>query len=234
MASTTQKLELGFYDPHTRRSVVGYQPDGSPLWLTWRDSGGVLLVGDTGAGRTYLLNKLLDGVEGDVDVTTFNVATVGSDGAVAHLRDIVRSFAQPAPARPRLVVVHAVEALTRSKALELWEAATIVARIGRTHNVAVLVSAQSAYSTPYSFTESAATILALRQRDSRNAGALPYDMRAAVRVTAELPHGQFPLVMFTRRSGVETTFPLPEPHTACDCVARATALLDEHAAHSAA
>lgn len=228
MTSTTQKLDLGFYDPRTRRSIVGYQPDGSPIWLTWRDSGGIVLVGDTGAGRTYLLDALLRGMVKDVDVSTFNVAT--DDHVVEVLRDVSRSFATPSATsnHPRLFVIDGV--VRGIGTSDLWDAIDAIARFGRTHNVAVLVSAQSASSIPGGFTESAATILGLRQRDSRNVDTLPEDMRAAVRAASELPHGQFPLVMSTWRAGVETTFPMP---MSCDCVQRATALLSEHAAHVA-
>lgn len=65
--------------------------------------------------------------------------------------------------------------------------------------------------------------------------ALPYDMHAAVRAARDLLRTEYPLVVSTWRSGVVTSFPMPEPHSpACDCVERATALLTEHATHSAA
>lgn len=65
--------------------------------------------------------------------------------------------------------------------------------------------------------------------------ALPYNIHAAVRVARGLPHTEYPLVVSTWRSGIATNFPMPETHSIdCDCVERATALLTEHATHSAA
>lgn len=232
---THAPLALGFYDPHTHRSVVGYQPNGSPIWLTWRDSGGVVLVGDTGAGRTYLLNALLRGMEQDVDVTTYNVADEGTDAAVDALRALADSFGGTTPKRPRLKVIHAVEAVTGDRKGELWDAASVVARHGRIHNSTILISAQGASYVPSRILGESATLLALRQRSDRHVNALPEGMHAAVRVARDLPHTEHPLVVSTWRSGVVTSFPMPEPHSpSCDCVERATALLTEHATHSAA
>lgn len=231
---THAPLALGFYDPHTHRSVVGYQPNGSPIWLTWRDSGGVVLVGDTGAGRTYLLNALLRGMEQDVDVTTHNIADEGTDAAVDTLRALADSFGGTTPKRPRLTVID-VESITGDGKGDLWDAASVVARHGRSHNSTILISARGASHIPSRLLGESATTVALRQRSDRHVDALPYDMHAAVRAARDLPHTEHPLVMSTWRSGVVTNFPMPEAHSPnCDCVERATALLTEHASHSAA
>ncbi|UBV14982.1 hypothetical protein [Mycolicibacterium fortuitum] len=231
---THAPLPLGFYDPHTHRSVVGYQPNGSPIWLTWRDSGGVVLVGDTGSGRTYLLNALLRGMEQDVDVTTHNIASDGTEAAIGKLRALADSFGGTAPKRPRLTVID-VEAVMGDNVSDLWDAASVVARHGRSHNSTVLISARGASYVPSRILGESATILALRQRSDRHVNALPEGMHAAVRAAREVPREEYPLVMSTWRSGVATNFPMPETHsTDCDCVERATALLTEHATHSAA
>lgn len=232
--SSHAPLALGFYDPHTHRSVVGYQPNGSPIWLTWRDSGGVVLVGDTGAGRTYLLNALLRGMEQDVDVTTHNIADEGTDAAVDTLRALANSFGGTAPKRPRLTVID-VEAVMGDIVGDLWDAASVVTRHGRDNNSTMLISARGASYIPSLILGEAATVLALRQRSDRHVDALPEGMHAAVRAGSDLPHTEYPLVVSTWCSGVITNFPMPEAHSpACDCVERATALLTEHATHSAA
>lgn len=232
--SSHAPLSLGFYDPHTHRSVVGYQPNGSPIWLTWRD-GSVVLVGETGAGRTYLLNAMVRGMEQDADVTTCNIANEGTDVAIGKLRAIADSFGGTTPKRPRLIIVHAVEAVTGDRKGDLWDAAHLIARLGRANNAAVLISAQGASYVPRVVLGTVATTVALRQRSDRHVDALPEGMHAAVRAGSDLPHTEYPLVVSTWCSGVITNFPMPEAHSpACDCVERATALLTEHATHSAA
>lgn len=131
--ATHAPLPLGFYDPHTRRSVVGYQPDGSPIWLTWRNAPAVTLAGSPGTGKTRLLRALVQGMTDHVSVSVIDgktgfewvdlantLAAFGTSGDVGRaasiVRDVVYAFSAEPPARPRLIIVDEASAFTHPAA----------------------------------------------------------------------------------------------------------------------
>ena len=250
--STHAPLPLGFYDPHTRRSVVGYQPDGSPIWVTWRAASAVTLAGSPGTGKTHLLHALVQGMSDHVSVSvidgkagfewadladTFAAFDASGDveRAASVVRDVVYAFSAEPPARPRLIIVDEASAFTHPAAEDFWQLVRNAALRGRQHHTTVLIASQKVSALPGWYRGIATETLALRALTEQDVDALPSDMRDAVLAVRNLPRDAYPLVRGDDGAGIKQgSTRVPEPHSpACDCVQRATALLSEHAAHVA-
>lgn len=241
MHTATSERELGFYDPHSRRSVVGFRDDGSPLWLTWRDASSVVLTGTPGSGTSHLQSALLRGLVKEVDV--YLVDCSGDiDTAIGVLRDAAHTFHETTSERPRLLMVTNPSALERHSggcdAVEtFWGLADTIARMGRNFHTAVWITTHHVTDIPRVIRDSATVTVALRLTSERYMDALPFDMRGSVWAMLRQPRDTFPLVLRDVRSGIVTGSTLQQSrsdaHVGCDCVARATALLAAHAEHAA-
>lgn len=242
MNNATSEVRLGFYDPHTRRSVVGFADDGSPLWLTWRDAPAVILAGAPGAGTSHLQSALLRGLVEDVDVYLVD-GSGDIDTAIGVLHDAVYGFSATPPERQRVLMVTNPSSLERHSgdcdAVEtFWGLANTIARMGRLHNITLWITTHHLASVPRGILDTATVTVALRPINERDVDALPFDMRDAALAMREQPRDAFPLLLRDERSGIVTGSTLspssiPDEHGDCDCVPRATALLTEHAEHAA-
>lgn len=182
MTSSTNHT-LGFYDPLTYRSVVGFADGGSPIWLTWRDAPAVAVAGVPGAGKTHLLTALARGMREHVDVhvidgkagfcwdaladdlTEFD-ATGDVELATRIVRDIVHSFAAEPPARPKVLIVDEPSSFDphhheRHATDEFWNLLRHIALRGRRHHTTVVLSAQRGLTLPPWFIDNATVTLAL-------------------------------------------------------------------------
>lgn len=249
MNNATSERVLGFYDPHSRRSVVGFADDGSPLWLTWRDATAVALAALPGEGKTRLLRALVQGMREYVDVSVIDgkasrdwddlsdsLAEFDATGDLERVtripRDVVYGFAAEPPSRPRVIIVD--EALGMGQdATEFWNLVRHIALRGRRHRTTVLLASQKASALPRWFRDNAAVTVALRLPDKYHTMALKLEDAAP----HEFPHASRRLAVRDVRSGIVTGSTLQpssaDAHVGCDCVARATALLAAHAEHAA-
>ncbi|GLE54879.1 hypothetical protein NJBCHELONAE_01900 [Mycobacteroides chelonae] len=254
--SNTTTHTLGFYDPLTYRSVVGYADDGSPIWLTWRDAPAVALAGVPGAGKTHLLTALARGMREHVDVSVIDGkaglcwdaladdltefdATGDVDIATRIVRDIVHSFAAEPPSRPKVLIVDEPSSFHPSNSDqptdEFWNLLRHIAMRGRRHHTTVLLSTQRGLTLPSWFLDNATVTLALPMVEL---DALRF--AESLREHIATDPGEFTsrrLAIHDQRSGVavgSTREPAAVHSPSCDCVERATALLTKHAVHSAA
>lgn len=252
MNNATSEFTLGFYDPHSRRSVVGFADDGSPLWLTWRDAPAVALAALPGEGKTHLLRAIVQGMVEHVDVYVIDGkagfdwddlsdslaefdATADLSRATRIVSDVAAAFTAEPPARPRLVIVDEASAFGVGRdATEFWNVVRHIAMRGRRHHTTVLLASQKARALPAWFLGSATVTVAMRLASERDTVELGLEDAAPHRFA----HASRRLVVRDERSGIVTGSTLqppsdPEEHTNCDCVARATALLTAHAEHAA-
>lgn len=182
MTSTTNHT-LGFYDPLTCRSVVGFADDGSPIWLTWRGAPAMAVAGVPGAGKTHLLTALAHGMRDHVDVSVIDGkagfcwdaladeltefdATGDVELATRIVRDIVHSFAAEPPARPKVLIVDEPSSFDphlyeRHATDEFWNLLRHIAMRGRRHHTTVVLAAQRGLTLPPWFIDNATVTLAL-------------------------------------------------------------------------
>lgn len=252
MHNATSEFTLGFYDPHSRRSVAGFADDGSPLWLTWRDAPAVALAALPGEGKTHLLRALVQGMREHVDVYVIDGkagfdwddlsdslaefdATGDLSRATRIVSDVAAAFTAEPPARPRLVIVDEASAFGVGRdATEFWHLVRHIALRGRRHHTTVLLASQKPTSLPRWFTDTATVTVAMRLASARDTVELGLEDAAAPH---EFPYASRRLVVRDVRSGIVTGSTLQpsndDEHVGCDCVARATALLAAHAEHAA-
>lgn len=102
---TTTTPSVGFYDADADRSVIGCDDGGTPVWLPWRHTAGVLLSGAPGS-EARLLRSLIQGMA-DSGATVQEIDGKGDDDPWAPLRELAEGITAQAPdlSRPRHVVV---------------------------------------------------------------------------------------------------------------------------------